>query len=135
MACRQMHGQRFRALDTNRGALYVGAVVAMTVSAHAVLLDRGIGIALITLARCIYLKRSGRNFRPVRKSGFSPAGCGISDRRQDKHHQRQKYGKRAQGNRAECKRHGRDGASNIGKWVEQGRSISVIYKVILSHRN
>ncbi len=99
----------------------------MTVSAYAVLLDRGIGIALITLARCFYLKGSGCNSRPVRKSGFSPAGCGISDRCQDKHHQRQKYGKRAQGNRAECKRHGRDCASNIGKWVEQGRNMSVIY--------
>ena len=109
--------------------------MAVTVSTHAVLLDRSIRIAPITLARCVYLKRSGRNFRPVRKSGFSPAGCGIGDRRQDKHHQRQKYGKRAQGNRAECKRHGRDGTSNIGKWVEQGRNISVIYKVILSRRN
>lgn len=81
-----MHRQKFQAIDTNCGALYVGTVVAMTVSAYAVLLDRGIRIALITLARCVYLKRSGRNFRPVRKSGFSPAGCGISDRRQDKHH-------------------------------------------------
>lgn len=130
-----MHGQKLTALDTNCSALYIGAVVAMAVSAHTVLLDRSIGIALITLARCFYLKRNGRNFRPVGKSGFSPAGCGISDRRQDKHHQRQKYGKRAQGKRAEYKRHGRDGASNIGKWVEQGRNIPVIYKVILSHRN
>ena len=121
-----MHGQKLTALDTNCSALYIGAVVAMAVSAHTVLLDRSIGIALITLARCFYLKRNGRNFRPVGKSGFSPAGCGISDRRQDKHHQRQKNGKRAQGNWAECKRHGRDGASNIGKWVEQGRSISII---------
>ena len=130
-----MHRQKFRALDTNCGALYVGTVVAMTVSAYAVLLDRSIGIALISLVVCVYLKRSGRNFRPVRKSGFSPAGCCISDRCQDKHHQRQKYGKRAQGNRAECKLHERDGANNIGKWVEQGRNISVIYKVILSRRN
>jgi len=130
-----MHGQKLTALDTKRRALYVRAVVAMTVSTHAVLLDRSIGIALITLARCVYLKRGDRNFRPVRKSGFSPAGCGISDRCQDKHHQRQKYGKRAQGNRAECKLHERDGANNIGKWVEQGRNISVIYKVILSRRN
>ena len=42
-----MHGQKLTALDTNCSALYIGAVVAMAVSAHTVLLDRSIGIALI----------------------------------------------------------------------------------------